>query len=223
MNFEELRRTLVRTLELEGIVRSPLVKEALLNVPREEFVPPHLREYAYQDSPLPIGYGQTISAPHMVAIMTEELRVQPGNRVLEVGTGSGYQAAVLAYIASRSPRGHVVTIERIPQLAVFAKQNLEHAGLYHYVTLLVGDGSVGAPSYGPFDRIIVTAAAPKIPRALVEQLKPGGRMVIPVGSRWSQVLAVVTKSEDGSIRTEYGTPCVFVPLIGREGWKHNII
>ncbi|RLG86416.1 MAG: protein-L-isoaspartate O-methyltransferase [Thermoprotei archaeon] len=219
--FEHLRSALVRMLELEGVIKSPLVREAMLSVPREEFVPQHLRDYAYQDTPLPIGYGQTISAPHMVALMTEELRVEPGHRVLEVGTGSGYQAAILAHIVSKKLRGHVVTIERIPGLADFAKKNLERVGLYHYVTIIVGDGSIGAPQYAPFDRIIVTAAAPKIPQSLVKQLRPGGRLVIPVGDRWSQVLVTVTKQSDGTIHTEYGTPCVFVPLVGCEGWREE--
>ncbi len=222
--FEELRRELVSRLREEGVIRSKLVEEAMLAVPRELFVPPELRSYAYEDHPLPIGFGQTISAPHMVALMTEELNVEPGHRVLEVGTGSGYQAAILAYIVSKDPRGRVYTIERIPQLAHQALRNIlstKNPRITNFVTIFVGDGSKGLERYAPFDRIIVTAAAPRIPQALVEQLAPGGRMVIPVGSRWEQVLCIVDKDREGRIKVRYSIPCIFVPLVGENGWREN--
>ncbi len=219
--FEEERRRLVERLVREGIIVSEKVKKAFLAVPREEFVPPEHRPWAYEDHPLPIGYGQTISAPHMVAIMTERLDPMPGDRVLEVGTGSGYQAAILAEIVAKndpSGRGHVFTIERIKELAEFARRNLEKTGYIRYVTVIVGDGTLGYPDMAPYDRIIVTAAAPRIPPPLIEQLRVGGRMVIPVGDAWGQELLVVDKTEKG-IRVKRDVPCVFVPLIGRFGWR----
>jgi len=221
LSFEKQRRELVEMLKEEGIIKSQLVEEAMLSIPREHFVPPHLREHAYSDTPLPIGCGQTISAPHMVALMTEELRVEPGHRVLEVGTGSGYQAAILAYIVSKKPQGHVFTIERIPELAYRALRNIAKCGqsIRRFTTVVVGDGSRGLEEFAPYDRIIVTAAAPSVPRPLIEQLKPGGIMVIPVGSRWSQILQIVEKGYDGRIRTRNSIPCIFVPLIGEYGWR----
>ncbi len=221
MNYAEQRRRIVEYLESLGYLRSEKVKRALLNVPREEFVPPPYREYAYDDHPLPIGYGQTISAIHMVAIMTEELDPEPGDKVLEVGTGSGYQAAVLAEIVAKMDpegRGHVYTIERIPELAEFAKRNLERTGYSRYVTVIVGDGTLGYPEAAPYDRIIVTAAAPQIPKPLIEQLRSGGRMVIPVGDMYFQRLEIVEKI-NGDIRVRHGIECIFVPLIGEYGWR----
>jgi len=223
MSYEYQRKMLVEYLKREGIIRSKDVEEAFLAIPREFFVPEHLKEYAYQDTPLPIGFGQTISAPHMVAIMTEELSVEPGNRVLEIGTGSGYQAAILAYIVSKDPRGHVYTIERIAGLAKRALMNIARAKpeLLDFITIAIGDGTLGLEPFAPFDRIIVTAASPKIPEPLLRQLKPMGRMVIPVGDRWEQVLQIVTKDEKGRIHIRNSTPCIFVPLIGEYGWKDN--
>jgi len=220
-SFEEQRRRVVESLILMGYLKNPRVIKALLTVPRELFVPDHLREYAYVDSPLPIGYGQTISAIHMVAIMTEELEPEPGDIVLEIGTGSGYQAAVLAEIvAKQDPRrvGHVYTIERIPELVEFAKRNLHRAKYSDYVTVIHGDGTLGYPDKAPYDKIIVTAAAPDIPKPLLDQLKEGGRMVIPVGDLHVQRLVIVEK-RDGEIYKRYGIECVFVPLIGEYGWK----
>ncbi|NPA96133.1 MAG: protein-L-isoaspartate(D-aspartate) O-methyltransferase [Crenarchaeota archaeon] len=219
--FEEHRKLLVEMLKREGVIRSKEVEDAMLAVPREVFVPPQLADRAYEDYPLPIGFGQTISAPHMVALMTEELAPRPGDKVLEIGTGSGYQAAVLAHIVSKEPEGHVYTVERIPQLAHRAKRNLIHAlgDLSSSVTVYIGDGSEGLPHFSPYDKIIVTAAAPSVPKPLVDQLAPGGRMVIPVGTRWSQVLVTIEKHPDGRIETKYGIACIFVPLIGRHGWS----
>ncbi len=217
------RRMLVETLKIEGIIRSDLVEESFLSIPREYFVPEHLRVYAYSDTPLPIGYGQTISAPHMVAIMTEELRVKPGNIVLEIGTGSGYQAAILAHIVSKKSGGHVYTVERIPQLAKRAVINIANArpDLLDFITVVVGDGSKGIELFQPYDRIIVTAAAPQIPEPLIQQLKPGGIMVIPVGNKWEQILQVVIKNERGYISIKDSIACVFVPLIGQYGWRNE--
>ncbi len=207
-----------------GFARSPKVLRALMRVPRHLFVPPHLVDAAYEDRPLPIGHGQTISAPSVVARMTEFLDPDVGHRVLEVGTGSGYQAAVLAEIVAPSdePRerwGHVWSIERIPELAEQARRNLEAAGYADRVTVVVGDGSRGLPEEAPFDRILVTAAAPRVPEPLLEQLAPGGRLVAPVGSRYSQVLVVVDKLEDGSIVQRSDIEVLFVPLIGDYGFK----
>lgn len=188
----------------------------MLKVPREEFVPPEYRRFSYYDTPLPIGHGQTISAMHMVAIMTEKLSPMPGHRVLEVGTGSGYQAAVLAEIVGS--RGHVWTIERIPELAEYALANLRRTGYIDRVTVVVGDGSEGFQPAAPYDRIIVTAAAPDIPEPLIKQLREGGRFVIPVGNRWIQMLRIVVK-EGGKLSIEDVIPCAFVPLIGKYGFK----
>jgi len=222
--YEEARRRLVEELRRLGYIRSEKVYRAMLRVPREEFVPPEYRDLAYEDRPLPIGYGATISAPHMVAYMTELLDPDVGHRVLEVGTGSGYQAAVLAEIvapreAPRSAWGHVWSIERVPELAEFARRNLERTGYADRVTVVVGDGSRGLPEHAPYDRIIVTAAAPRIPEPLVRQLAPGGRMVIPVGDLYDQVLVVVEKDLEGRVRVRGDLPVRFVPLLGEHGWR----
>lgn len=222
-NLARERKMLVEKLKIEGIIKSNLIEEAFLAVPREFFVPDHLRMYAYSDTPLPIGCGQTISAPHMVAIMTEELRVKPGDTVLEIGTGSGYQATILAHIVSKKPGGHVYTIERIPQLARKAVVNIANArpDILYCITVIIGDGSKGVELFQPYDKIIVTAAAPQIPEPLIQQLKPGGTMVIPVGDRWEQVLQVVIKDERGYVSIRDSIACIFVPLIGQYGWRNE--
>ncbi|UXD21581.1 protein-L-isoaspartate O-methyltransferase [Ignicoccus pacificus DSM 13166] len=208
MNKEELIAKLIR----EGYIARKEVAEAMLKVPREEFVPEELRPYAYEDRPLPIGEGQTISAPHMVAYMIEAAGIKRGDKVLEVGTGSGYHAAVMAEVVG--PEGHVFTIERIPELAERAKERLERLGYGDRVTVYVGDGSKGIPEEAPFDKIIVTAAAKEIPEELLRQLKPGGIMVIPVEEAPGfQVLYRVHKSPDGKIRIEKLLPVMFVPLV----------
>jgi protein-L-isoaspartate(D-aspartate) O-methyltransferase len=184
------------------------VLEALRQVPRHLFLPPEQQAYAYEDRPLPIGHGQTISQPFIVALMTDLLDVQAGDRVLEVGTGSGYQAAVLAELASQ-----VYTIEIIPDLAQSAGERL--ARLYRNVEARAGDGYYGWPEAAPFDSIVVTAAASHIPPPLVQQLKPGGRMAIPVGSHFSvQQLVLVEKDEAGRVTTRQLLPVAFVPLTG---------
>ncbi|MDH7596293.1 MAG: protein-L-isoaspartate O-methyltransferase [Methanothrix sp.] len=194
---------------------SERVVEAMSRVPRELFVPDELRPMAYEDRPLPIGYGQTISAPHMVAIMCDLLDLHEGMKVLEVGGGCGYHAAVMAELVG--PSGHVYSVERIPELVEIARRNLERAG-YRNVSMIAGDGSLGYREQAPYDRISVAASAPDIPEPLKEQLRPGGRMVIPVGS-YSQDLLVVTKNHD--IRVERAMGVIFVPLIGEYGFKDS--
>lgn len=224
IDFASERRKLVRQLELEGVIRSEKVRKAMLKVPREEFVLPEYRKYAYVDSPLPILKGQTISAPHMVALMCEVADLDVGHKVLEIGTGSGYHAAVIAEIVApeESPvKGRVYTIERIPELAEFARRNLEKTGYSDRVTVIVGDGTLGYPEKAPYDRIIVTAAAPKPPEPLLEQLKVGGKLVIPVGSRYFQHLYVIEKKGAKEFRRDVVTPCVFVPLVGEYGWAEG--
>ena len=214
--FAVLRRSLVEKLKREGMLFDEWAERAMLRVPRELFVPEEARWQAYEDYPLPIGRGQTISAPHMVAYMTSLARPRPGMRVLEVGTGSGYQAAVLAEAVAPGeegfPRGHVFSVERIPELAERARENLRQAGYDDRVTVVVGDGSKGLSSEAPYDIIMVTAAARRIPERLVEQLADGGVMVIPVGEGWEQWLVVVEK-RGGKVFEKRSIPVLFVPLV----------
>ncbi|MEB3756681.1 MAG: protein-L-isoaspartate(D-aspartate) O-methyltransferase, partial [Desulfurococcales archaeon] len=207
-DFEKQRKILVETLVAEGALFDEYARKAMLKVPRELFVPEHQKHLAYIDEPLPIGYGQTISAPSMVAIMTSHLKVRPRHKVLEIGTGSGYQAALLAEIVG--DEGHVYTVERIPELAEIAKKNLEKAGYNNRVTVIVSDGTLGYKEKAPYDRIIVTAASPDIPKPLVEQLKPNGILVIPVGDRYLQRLLIVEKDTKGKTRIRKDTWCAFV-------------
>jgi len=209
IDFEAARRRLVSMLKAEGIIKSDRVEKAMLKVPREEFLPSYLRLYAYEDTPLEIMYGQTISAPHMVAIMCELLDLRPGIRLLEVGTGTGYHAAVCAEAMER--RGEVYTIEYYPGLALYAIQNLARLNYLDIIHVIIGDGSRGLPKYSPFDRILVTAAAPKVPPRLIEQLGQGGVMVIPIDEGFTQVLYVITK-EDGGIRMKPITYVSFVRM-----------
>jgi protein-L-isoaspartate(D-aspartate) O-methyltransferase len=188
------------------------VLEAMERVPREEFVPEDLRDRAFDDAALPIGAGQTISQPYMVARIAEELGLDGDERVLDVGTGSGYQAAVLAELADE-----VHTIERIPELAEVARANLAAAG-YGDVEVHVGDGSRGLPSHAPYDAIAVAAAAPGFPQALYDQLRPGGRLVVPIGGRRGQRLQVIVRSPEGPAVVR-SLPCRFVPLVGEEGFE----
>ena len=188
------------------------VLETMERVPRELFVPDDLRTRAFDDAALPIGAGQTISQPYMVARIVEELGLDGGERVLDVGTGSGYQAAVLAELA-----GEVHTIERIPELAERARRNLAAAG-YGRVTVHVGDGSRGLPEHAPYDTIAVAAAAPGFPQALYDQLRAGGRLVVPVGGRHGQRLEVIVRSPEGPAVLR-SVPCRFVPLLGEEGFE----
>ena len=214
--FRPARLDMVREIEdIAGLVRGPAVPttleprvlEAMRSVPRHALVPDSVRARAYQDRPLPIGYGQTISQPYIVALMTDLLRPEPDDVVLEIGTGSGYQAAVLAELVDR-----VYSIEIVPQLADRAADDLGRLG-YDAVTVRSGDGYYGWEDQGPFDGIVVTAAASHIPPPLVRQLKPGGRMVIPVGAAFMvQQLMLVEVDEAGEIRTESLLPVRFVPF-----------
>ena len=224
--FAEKRRRLVEELLRLGVIRSERVARALLRVPRHLFVPPDMAEAAYEDRPLPIGRGQTISAPSVVARMTELLNPQLGEKALEVGTGSGYQAAVLAELVAPSdaPRGswgHVWSVERIPQLAGQARRNLEAAGYSERVTVVVGDGTRGYPPAAPYHRIIVTAAAPRVPEPLLDQLAPGGRLVAPVGPPTGQRIVVVEKAPNGTTRTWEDIEVLFVPLLGEHGYSEE--
>jgi protein-L-isoaspartate(D-aspartate) O-methyltransferase len=187
------------------------VLAAMERVPRELFVPDDERRRAYADAALPIGHGQTISQPYMVARIAEALTVRPGERVLDVGTGSGYQAAVLAELGAE-----VVTIERIPELAESARASLAAAG-YPQVDVRVGDGTLGLPELAPFDAIAVAAAAPAFPQTLYEQLRPRGRLVVPVGGERVQRLEVIVRSPEGPA-VVHSVPCRFVPLVGQEGF-----
>jgi len=214
--LENERKNLVESLKRRGYVTSKAVEDAMLRVPREEFLPVGVREEAYVDSPLPIGEGQTISAPHMVAIMAENLVLEPGHRVLEVGTGSGYHAAICAEIVALD--GHVWTIERISTLASFAEGNLKKTGYSKLVTVIYADGSKGLAKEAPFDRIFVAAGAPDIPKPLMDQLKEGGKLLVPVGGRYYQDLIRVTRSGSRFIKENLGG-CVFVPLIGEYGYQ----
>ena len=193
-------------------IRDELVLAAMGTVPRELFVPERERDLAYRDGPLSIGAGQTISQPFIVARMAELLRVTDGDRVLEVGTGSGYAAAVLAEMGCR-----VTSIERDPGLAGDARRRLAELGYADRVDVRMGDGSLGLPDGAPWDGIVVAAAAPEVPAALREQLGDGRRLVIPVGSRREQQLLVVERHGDEWVETSDGA-CVFVPLIGGGGW-----
>jgi protein-L-isoaspartate(D-aspartate) O-methyltransferase len=200
-------------LKARGI-EDKAVLSTMEKVPRELFVPNEYRDSAYKDGPLPISEGQTISQPYMVALMTQCLQLQGHEKVLEIGTGSGYQMAVLLSITP-----HVYSIERLPALAQYAIDNLRSLG-YENLHIKVGDGSCGWLEEQPFDGIIVTAGATDVPSVLKEQLADGGRLVIPVGPRYSQNLLRVTRCGDEFI-TEDFTACVFVPLIGKYGWKED--
>lgn len=203
---EDLRRS---EAILEPTELDPRVLKAMKTVPRHEYVPDKHKQQAYRNRPLPIGYGQTISQPAIVALMTNLLELEPSDKALEIGTGSGYQAAVLAELVDQ-----VFSIEIVPELAERAARDLKRTG-YNNVTTRQGDGYYGWGEQAPFDAIIVTAAADHIPPRLLKQLKPGGRMVIPVGSRFMvQHLVLVKKTEDSDILTEQLLPVQFVPLTG---------
>jgi protein-L-isoaspartate(D-aspartate) O-methyltransferase len=215
-DFIELRQSMVALiavyvrLSASQIGRDSLDKrvvDALLHVPRQDYVPIELRAYAYADSPLPIGSGKTISQPFMAALMTDLLELGPADRVLEIGTGLGYQAALLCEVAAQ-----VYTVEILEDLAEQAERRLGAAG-YRNLDLRIGDGAQGWPEHAPFDKIIVTAAPDLIPPALIQQLKPGGRMVIPAGLEDDQRLLLGQKDETGRFRTEEIIPVRFSPLI----------
>jgi protein-L-isoaspartate(D-aspartate) O-methyltransferase len=219
--FEKERKSLVENLRNCGILRSQSIIRAMLRVRREEYLPHEERENAYVDSPLPIGCGRTISAPHMVSIMNEALELSPGLTVLEIGAGSGYHAATIAEIVApeeSKSKGHVYTVEIVAELAKFAGDNIRRTGYGDRVTIVEGDGSVGYLEKAPYDRIVVTAAAPRVPDPLLEQLKNGGIMVIPVGGQYMfQTLFVLRKNEKGKVNIEDRGGCAFVPLTGKYG------
>ena len=211
-NYEQERRRMVDDQIIGRGIKDERVLAAMRRVPRHEFLPEAIRGMAYADNALPIGEGQTMSQPDMVAIMTELLGLTSTERVLEIGTGSGYQAAVLAELCIK-----VYTVERIKTIAEKARATLDRLG-YQNVAIKVYDGTYGWKEMAPFDAIMVTAGAPEIPAPLVEQLKDGGRMVIPVGERFGQSLLKVIKTAEGTV-TQRSIPCVFVPLIGNHAWK----
>jgi protein-L-isoaspartate(D-aspartate) O-methyltransferase len=206
------RRMVDEHLAARGI-RDGRVLAAMAELPRHEFVDGPLRARAYEDRPLPIGRGQTISQPWIVARMTEALQLQGGERVLEIGTGSGYQAAVLSRLCRR-----VYTVERHEELLGRAREVFERLGLDNIVSRR-GDGSIGWGSEAPFDGILVTAGAPEVPRALLTQLALGGRLVLPVGDRREQQLTILVRRSEEQFDGSSAGACTFVPLVGREGWK----
>jgi len=211
IDFEKLRRKMVETQLIPRGIKDKKVIEAFLIVPREKFVSENLKEFAYDDTPLPIGEGQTISQPYMVALMTELLQLKGGEKVLEIGTGSGYQSAILSEIGC-----DVYSVERIPSLATRAGKILQQLG--YIVKIKIGDGTLGWEEYAPYDGIIVTAAGPRTPQSLLTQLKEGGRIVMPVGDMYLQELIRITKVKGKFIKENFGG-CQFVPLKGKEGWN----
>ncbi len=222
MTFEEKRRRLVESLTSRKILTDPKVVRAMLMVPRHKFVPEEAVSSAYIDSPLSIGQGQTISAPHMNAMMCEYLELKEGEKVLEVGTGSGYHAALCAELVapkSSESKGHVYTIERLKQLAEGAKRSLKDTGYENIVTVIHGDGTLGYPEAAPYDKILVTAASPsKIPHPLKKQLKNGGVLCIPAGSKnFAQNLYIIKKRGE-KFETKRVSGVRFVPLIGKFGF-----
>ncbi len=214
MHFEKAQERMIEEQLLPRGITDQGVLEAMRKVPRHLFVDKELWNRAYDDCPLPIGEGQTISQPYMVAVMTEELGLSGGETVLEIGTGSGYQSAILAEIA-----GSVFTVERIERLAQRAKELLERLG-YTNIALKVGDGTIGWEEHSPYDAILITAGAPDTPRALFDQLRESGRIVVPLGSSYSQVLTVV-ENIGGRPKKRSLFGCVFVPLIGEYGWREE--
>ncbi len=209
--YERKRERLIDRMRDRGIT-DPRVLRAVQSVPRHRFVPEPIRGRAYEDSALPIGHGQTISQPSLQALYLQVLDIDEDHRVLEVGAGSGYQTALLAELA-----GNVYAVERLDDLTRRARQVLDELG-YRNIALVTKDGTVGWSKYAPYDAILVAAASPDVPKTLVDQLAPGGRLLIPVGDRSTQELTLVEKSEAGALQQSVVTQCVFVPLIGRFGW-----
>jgi len=207
---------LVGELKELRYIKSPLVEKAFLAVAREQFITEDNLRYAYVDNPLPILRGQTISAPSMIAIMLEEAELSPGTKILEIGTGSGFNAALLAEIVGQE---YLTTIERYPELVEWGGGNLKRAG-YSKVKVVLGDGTLGFEENAPYDCIMATAGAPRIPKSWIRQTKVGGKIVAPLGgSAFTQTLAIATRQEKEEVHIRWGTPCAFVPLVGAEGWK----
>lgn len=211
--YEKERQRLVSQLENQGYIKTQAVKDSFLKIPREEFVPRSVQHYAYVDTPFDIGNGQTISAPHMVAIMCEALDIQEGMNILEIGAGSGYHAAIVASLVGKT--GKVFTIERFESLAQQAIENLTNTHITN-VTVEIGDGSCGLPTHQPYDRIYVTCAAPSVPDPLLDQLRDPGKLLIPIGDI-SCELTLIEKKQ-GKTTTHYLGGCMFVPLIGKYGF-----
>jgi protein-L-isoaspartate(D-aspartate) O-methyltransferase len=207
---------LVLGLRDSGYVTDDAVLEAMARVPRHEFLPPPMAPLAYQDTPLPIGQGQTISAPHMVGMMLQALDLRPGMKVLEIGTGSGYHAALVAELVR--PNGRVYTIERIEALGLEARERLERLGYDDVIEVIIADGTAGLEEHAPYDRIFVAAAGPRVPEPLRQQLADGGLLMVPVGGRTVQDLVLVSRSGDRFTERSMGS-VIFVPLIGEHGYR----
>jgi protein-L-isoaspartate(D-aspartate) O-methyltransferase len=208
--YERLRRQLIETIRERGIDDLEVLRAFDL-VPRHLFVPDAVQHRAYEDAPVPIGFAQTASQPSLQALYMQVLKLKPTDRVLEIGTGSGYQTALLALLA-----GHVYSVERLRELSVRARSVLDSLRFTN-IALLVGDGTIGWSRYAPYEAILVSAAAPGVPQALLDQLGPGGRMLIPIGDRDEQKLTLFENTSEG-VRREEITACTFVPLLGRFGW-----
>ncbi len=211
-DYYKLRKKMIEEQLIPRGINDKSILEAFLNIPRELFVSSQMKKFAYADRPLPIGYEQTISQPFMVALMTQLLHPQKGEKVLEIGTGSGYQAAILCYLGCE-----VFSIERIKELAEIAKKRLEEFNFK--IKIKVGDGTLGWEEFSPFDKIIVTAGAKITPPPLLSQLKEGGRLVIPVGNLYHQELMIIDKKEKDKYIKNNAGGCVFVPLVGKYGYE----
>lgn len=207
----EERELLLQQLEVGGYLTDPRLEEAMLAVPRHLFLPEELRDHAYEDRPLPVGFGQTISAPHMVAMMSSALQLEPGQKVLEIGTGVGYHAAVVKAMVGEE--GRVVSVEYLPELAQWARRNLAAAGVD--VEVVVGDGAIGVPEEGPFDAIYVTCAIPSIPQTLLTQLRDGGHFLAPIGVTRCELMA--GRRNGDSLDLDDLGPCLFVNAQGELG------
>jgi len=212
--YEAARKEMVAKLVKAGYIKTPRVRNAMETIPRHVFVPDEMQKYAHADTPLEIGEGQTISAPHMVAIMLEILELEKGMKVLEVGCGSGYHASLAAYLVGAE--GHVFTIDIIESLTLKAKANIAAVGLHDRIEVIHADGSRGLPEHAPFDRIMAACSAPEVPKPLIDQLGDPGIAVIPVGSGYTQNLAIVRKSRGKVTRTDEGG-VAFVPMRGEYG------
>lgn len=221
MDFAEQRKNLVESMLASGALKNERIAKAFLKVKREAFFTEDMKQYAYVDSAFPIGYGQTISQPSTIAIMLELLDPKPKQKVLEVGSGSGYVLALLSEIVGK--QGKVIGIERVPELARRAKRTLESLG-YKNIEIVLADGSKGLAEKAPFDRILVSAACYDIPKALIDQLANDGKIVAPVGSRYTQQMQVVEKDSKGKIRSYFAPGYfVFVPLISDEQSQHKCV
>lgn len=214
MDYAALRKRMVEEQLIPRGIKDQRVLDAFSKIERHKFIPEDLRSSPYADFPVPIGEGQTISQPYIVALMTECLDLKGEERVLEIGTGSGYQTAILAELA-----GEVYSIERFANLSQRAENSLKELG-YTNIKIKVGDGTLGWPEEAPFDSIIITAASPRIPMPLAEQLKENGKLVLPIGESFSQVLTVVEKKKNELVSTQI-CGCVFVPLVGKYAWQNE--